>query len=66
MLYAEASEELREIAELLTSYQPAVVQGIKEAAVRGLSMGLEQAYLLESLYGERVANIVRTSEQANE
>ena len=56
----------REIAELLTSYQPAVVQGIKEAAVRGLSMGLEQAYLLESLYGERVANIVRTAEQANE
>ena len=56
----------REIAELLSSYQPAVVQGIKEAAVRGLSMGLEQAYLLESLYGERVANIVRDSAQANE
>ncbi len=53
----------REIAELLCSYQPEVVQGIKEAAVRGLSMGLEQAYVLESLYGERVTNIVRRSEQ---
>lgn len=45
----------REIAELLCSYEPAVVQGIKEAALRGLSVGLEQAYLLESLYGERVS-----------
>ena len=56
----------REIAEVLSGYQPAVVQGIKEAAVRSLSMGLEQAYVLESLYGERVANIVRSAEQEKE
>ena len=63
-----SAEELlpraREIAELLSSYQPAAVQGIKEAAVRSLSLGLDQAYVLESLYGERVSNIVRSSEQA--
>lgn len=46
----------REIAEVLCSYEPSVVQGIKEAAVRGLSVGLQQAYLLESLYGERIGN----------
>ena len=55
----------RAIAELLASYEPAAVQGIKEAAVRGLSVGLEQAYLLESLYGERVANIVRSAGDAS-
>ena len=44
-----------EIAELLCQYDPAVVQGIKEAAVRGLNVGQAQAYVLESLYGERIA-----------
>jgi len=50
----------RETAELLCQYQPAVVQGIKEAAVRGLSVGLAEAYVIESLYAERVSNIVRS------
>ncbi|MEX2158482.1 MAG: enoyl-CoA hydratase-related protein [Dehalococcoidia bacterium] len=45
----------REIAEVLCQYNPSVVQGIKEAVVRGLNVGLEQAYVLESLYGERIA-----------
>ncbi len=53
----------REIAEQLCGYEPAVVQGIKEAAVRGLSVGLEEAYVLESLYGERVSNIVRSARE---
>lgn len=53
----------REIAEQLCGYEPAVVQGIKEAAIRGLSVGLEEAYVLESLYGERVSNIVRSARE---
>ncbi len=51
------------LARPVGAHPPLALQGIKEAAVRGLSMGLEQAYVLESLYGERVTNIVRRSEQ---
>ncbi len=51
---ADVLPRARAITQEICQHSPFAVRAIKEAVVRGLNGGLDQAYVIESLMGERV------------